>query len=114
MHYDLNPGTGPERPKAPTRWRGRSLVAGLLVAASVAVSACGSGAPTILNTEKVERSIEQSSLAQRGKRAQVSCPSGVEQKKGSEFSCTATVKGDSTRFAVTQLDGAGHVYYQAR
>ena len=93
----------------------RSLVAGALVAASLAVSACGSsGSPTILNTEKVERAIERSSLAQRGKHAQVSCPSGVHQKKGLVFSCTAVVGRGSTRFVVTELDGSGHVRYEAR
>jgi hypothetical protein len=93
----------------------RRLVAGALVAASLAVSACGSSeSPTILNTEKVERAIEQSSLAQRGTHAQVSCPSGVHQKKGLMFSCTAVAKRASTRFVVTELDGSGHVHYEAR
>jgi Domain of unknown function (DUF4333) len=93
----------------------RSLVAGVLVAASLAVTACGSsGSPTILNTEKVERAIEQSSLAQRGQHANVSCPSGVHQRKGLAFSCTAVVKRGSTRFVVTQLDGSGHVHYEGR
>jgi hypothetical protein len=93
----------------------RSLAGGVLVAASLAVTACGSsGSPTILNTEKVERAIEGSSLAQRGKHAQVSCPSGVHQKKGLVFSCTAVVGRGSTRFVVTELDGSGHVHYEAR
>jgi hypothetical protein len=93
----------------------RHLVVGVLVAVSLAVTACGSSKPpTILNTEKVERAIEQSSLTQRGKHAQVSCPSGVRQKKGLVFSCTAVVKRASTRFAVTELDGSGHVHYEAR
>jgi hypothetical protein len=87
----------------------------MLVGASLAVTACGSsGSPTILDTEKVERAIEHSSLAQRGARAQVSCPSGVHQKKGVVFFCTAIVKRDSTRFVVTELDGSGHVHYEAR
>jgi hypothetical protein len=90
------------------------LAIGLLAAASLAVSACGSsGSITILNTEKVERAIERSSLAQRGDHAQVSCPSGVHQREGLEFSCTAVVNGVSTRFAVTELDGSGHVHYEA-
>jgi hypothetical protein len=92
-----------------------SLVAGVLVAASLAVSACGSsGSPTILNTEQVERAIEQSSLAQRGTHAQVSCPAGVHQKKGLVFSCTAVAKRGSTRFVVTQQDASGHVRYEGR
>jgi hypothetical protein len=92
-----------------------AVVAGVLVAAGLALTACGSsGSPTILNTEKVERAIEQSSLAQRGTRAQVSCPAGVHQKRGLGFSCTAVAKRGNTRFVVTQLDGSGHVHYQGR
>jgi hypothetical protein len=91
------------------------VVAGALVAASLGVAGCGSSrSPTILNTEKIERAIERSSLAQRGKYAQVSCPSGVHQEKGLVFSCIAVAGGGSTRFAVTQLDGSGRVHYEAR
>jgi hypothetical protein len=95
---------------------GHSLAAGLVVAGSLALVACGSSRPpTILNTEKIERAIEHGSLAQRGKQAQVSCPSGVHQRKGLAFSCTAVVSdGSSTQFVVTQLDGSGHVHYAAR
>jgi hypothetical protein len=104
-----------ERPTTPRRWFRRGVVAGVLGAATLAVTACGSaGSPTILNTEKVERAIEQSSLAQRGKHAQVSCPSGVHQKRGLVFSCTAVVGQSSTRFVVNELDGSGHVHYEAR
>jgi hypothetical protein len=79
------------------------------------VTACGSSrSPTILNTEKVERAIEHSSLDQRGIRARVSCPSGVHQTKGLVFYCTAVVGRHSTRFAVTQLDESGRVHYEAR
>jgi hypothetical protein len=98
-------------------WLHRSFAAAMLVTASVAVTACGSSdapAPTILNTEKVERAIESSSAAQRGTRPRVSCPSGVHQKKGLVFSCTAVVKRVNTRFVVTQLDGSGQVHYEAR
>jgi hypothetical protein len=78
-------------------------------------TACGSSqSPTILNTEKVERAIERSSLAQRGRQVQVSCPSGVHQKKGLVFSCTAVAGRGSTQFVVTELDSLGHVHYEAR
>jgi hypothetical protein len=87
---------------------------GVLAAACLALCACGSAqAPTILNTEKVERAIERSGQAQRATDARVSCPSGVHQKKGLTFSCRAVFDGGSTRFVVTQLDGAGHVHYEA-
>jgi Domain of unknown function (DUF4333) len=94
-----------------------ATVAGILVAASIAATGCGGsspGSPTILNTEKVERAIEQSSLAQRGQHARVTCPSGVHQKKSLVFTCTATVAGSDTQFSVTELDGSGHVRYEAR
>ena len=93
----------------------RAFVAGALVAAGLAVGACGSSdSPTILNTEKVERAIEHSSLAQRGAHATVTCPSGVHQKQGLVFSCTAVVRRDRTQFVVTELDGSGHVRYEGR
>ena len=126
----------------PARWRRRSLVLGALVAAALvigalAMTAGGSpGAPTILSTEKVELAIEQSSLNQRGEYVQVSCPAGVHQRKGLEFSCTAVfargatpcctrvaargkrccptlTANSTTRFVVSQLDDAGHVHYEA-
>ncbi len=109
------PGYAP-RP-AGGRRLGRSLAAGLLIAASLTFAACGkeeAKSATILNTEKVERAIEHSVLAQRDKKARVSCPSGVHQKQGITFSCTATVKRVDTQFVVTQQDGAGRVRYEAR
>jgi Domain of unknown function (DUF4333) len=94
----------------------RSLAGCLLVAASLAGIGCGSSskAPTILNTEKVERAIEHSSLDQRGRHVHVSCPAGVHQKKGLVFNCTTITAGTTTRFVVTQMDGAGRVHYEAR
>ncbi|MGI8556775.1 MAG: DUF4333 domain-containing protein [Solirubrobacteraceae bacterium] len=102
-----------ERPAAPCRL-GRSPIGAVLVAACLGVTACGSATSiTILNTEKIERAIEQSVVAQRGRHAQVSCPSGVHQTKGLVFFCTAIVKGATTRFMVTELDGSGQVHYVA-
>jgi hypothetical protein len=115
LAHDQNQAVSVERPAAPSRWLGRSSVAGVLVAASLAATGCGSSdPPVILNTEKVERAIERSSLAQRGQRPRVSCPSGVHQKEGLTFSCTAVVGRVSTRFEVNQLDGSGRVQYKAR
>jgi hypothetical protein len=93
---------------------GRSFVLTLLVAAGVLAGCGASKLVTILNTEKVERAIEQSSLTQRNKRVHVSCPSGVQQKKGIVFACTAVFKGGTQRFVVTELDSAGNVHYAAR
>jgi hypothetical protein len=112
------PGTATPCPSSPPGHRlGRTVVASLIVAASLMVVACGktdTKSATILNTEKVERAIEHSVDVQRGKTATVSCPSGVHQKKGLVFSCTALVKKASTQFVVTQQDGAGRVRYVAR
>jgi hypothetical protein len=83
---------------------------------AVGLSATGCGAsepPTVLNTQKIERAIERSALAQRGQHARVRCPSGVRQKKNVTFSCSATVGRTSTRFVVTELDGSGRVHYEA-
>jgi hypothetical protein len=93
----------------------RSIAVAVILAASLAAAACGSsGSPTILNTEKVERAIESSALTQRRAHAAVSCPSGVPQKMGFVFSCTAIVGHVSTQFVVTELDGSGDVHYVAR
>jgi len=78
------------------------------------LGACGSSESTsTLNTEKIERAIAQSSLAQRGQRARVSCPSVVPQTEGLKFSCKAVVGSVSTRFIVEEQDGSGHVHYEA-
>lgn len=91
------------------------LIVALLAAAGLAGAGCGSPeAPTILDTEKIERAIEHSSLTQRGQLAGVSCPSGVLQKKGLAFSCTAVVRRARTRFVIEQLDSSGHVRYEGR
>jgi hypothetical protein len=91
-----------------------TALAGLLATAVFIVTACGStDSPTILDTEKVERAIEGSSMAQRGQLAQLSCPSGVRQEAGLVFSCTAVVGATKTRFVVTQIDDAGRVRYEA-
>ena len=97
------------------RWPRRALVAGGLAAASVAAAGCGGETKTvtILNTEKIERAIERASLAQRDKRVRVSCPSGVHQKKGLVFSCTAVGQNSRTTIKVTTLDGSGNVRYKA-
>lgn len=87
------------------------------VVAGLALTACGSSAapaPTILDTEKVERAVEGSSLAQRRVRVDVSCPSGVHQKKGVVFACSAVNSKGVTRFTVSQLDDRGRVHYEAK
>ncbi len=116
-----NPGASPKPRARSRRRRAGALVAGALLTASLAVTACGgSESPTILNTEKVERAIEAASLAQRDEHVTVSCPSGVHQKKGLRFSCTATgtrgpvAERASTRFAVVEMDDAGRVRFDAR
>jgi hypothetical protein len=78
------------------------------------LAACGSSeSVTTLNTQKIERAIAQSSLAQRGQHPRVSCPSAVPQTEGLRFSCRALVGSVSTRFVVVEQDESGHVYYEA-
>lgn len=90
------------------------LVLVFIMGSSLVLAACGSSESiATLNTEKIERAIAQSSLAQRGQRARVSCPSAVPQMKGLKFSCRAVVGSVSTRFLVVEQDGSGHVHYEA-
>jgi hypothetical protein len=113
LHED-DAAHGTAGPRTSRRWLAVTLVAGGLAAAGLAATGCGNAdPPTILNTEKVERAIEASSLAQRNKRVHVTCPAGVHQKKGLVFNCTTISTKGSTRFVVTQLDDAGHVHYEA-
>jgi hypothetical protein len=86
----------------------------LIACAAVALALTGCGGsekPKILDTERVERAIEQSILEKRKIRATVSCPSGIERKKGKKFRCLATYKGGRTPFLVTQDDDRGAVHY---
>jgi hypothetical protein len=90
------------------------MVAVLIIAAGLVLAACGSSESiSTLDTGKIERAIAQSSLAQRGQHAQVSCPSAVPQIEGLRFSCRAVVGSVSTRFVVVEQDESGHVHYRA-
>jgi hypothetical protein len=131
-----HPSTPATRRTVASRSLGCWSVAGVLVAASLALTACGSSGSAagssesaasssgtavsfsasriLLNTRKIELAIEQSSLEQRGKHVKVSCPAGVHQQKGLVFFCTAVYSGGRTQFAVTELDGSGDVHYVAR
>jgi len=91
-----------------------ALIIAVVAAASLAVTGCGSShRPTTLDTGRVAQAIAQSSLAQRGIHARVTCPSGELQRKGLVFSCVAITEQGSARFVVTELDGSGHVHYDA-
>jgi hypothetical protein len=95
------------------RYRWASIPA-LVATAVLLLTACGSSASIpMLDTGKIERAIAQSSLAQRGQYARVSCPSAVPQIEGLEFSCMARVGSVGTRFVVVQQDGSGRVRFEA-
>jgi Domain of unknown function (DUF4333) len=92
-----------------------AFIAGAGVLALVAVAAGwwnkGPSAPVILDTIRVERSIEASSLAQRHLSSTVSCPVNIVQKAGVVFDCVATVGGRQFQVVVTETDNKGHVVY---
>ena len=91
-----------------------AFVAGAGVLAAVALAAGWwnrDSAPVILNTDKVERSIEASILSQRRLPSTVRCPVNIVQKAGVVFKCVATVRGRDFQVVVTQTDGSGHVVY---
>jgi hypothetical protein len=67
-----------------------------------------------LDVAKVKQSITQSIRSQRRLSAIVTCPAEVLQKAGIVFTCTATVSGRGYPFAVTEVDGYGHVRYVGR
>jgi hypothetical protein len=85
------------------------------IAVAAGLAGCGGTTQvTILNTEKVERAIQQSILHDRGLESDVSCPSGVHQKRGLTFVCTAQVRHGTTPFVVKQIDNNGDVSYAGR
>lgn len=112
--HDIRSTTTPKHSAALFRRHRWALVLVLIVGSSLVLAACGSTESiATLNTGKIERAIAQSSLAQRGQHAQVSCPSTVPQMEGLKFSCTAVVGSVSTRFVVVEQDESGHVHYEA-
>ena len=91
-----------------------AFLAGAAVLALVAVVADlwnGTSALVILNTERIERSVEASILAQRHLASTVSCPVNIVQKAGVVFDCQAIVRGRRFAVVVTEADGTGHVVY---
>lgn len=112
---DITQVASPRHPLSALRRRLWALALALVAGSSLLLAACGSSASiATLNSGKIERAIAQSSLAQRGQRALVSCPSAIPQMEGLKFSCTAVVGSVSTRFVVVEQDESGHVRYEAR
>ena len=91
-----------------------AFLAGAAAMALIAVIAGlwnGKSSPVILNTERVERSIEGSILARRDLASMVSCPVNIVQKAGVVFDCQANVRGRQFGVVVTETDSNGHVTY---
>ena len=67
----------------------------------------------VLDTAKVQSAILASIRSQRHVTAAVRCPVQVLQRAGVRFRCIATVasSGRSYAFAVSELDGSGHVKF---
>jgi hypothetical protein len=68
-----------------------------------------------LDVASVEQAIRRSIYSQRHLGTTVTCPTEVIQKAGIVFTCTATTSGPAGGrrypFAVTEVDGDGHVRY---
>ncbi len=112
---NITPTADPRHPVSALRRRLWALALTLIAGSSLLLAACSSSESiATLNSGKIERAIAQSSLAQRGQSALVSCPSAVPQIEGLKFSCTAVVGSVSTRFVVVEQDESGHVRYEAR
>ena len=65
----------------------------------------------LLDTHRVATSIQQSILSERHIHAEVNCPSGIVQRAGATFTCTAVSKKATTPFAVTVVNDRGYVTY---
>jgi Domain of unknown function (DUF4333) len=68
----------------------------------------------VLDTARVQSAIRASILSQRHLRSAVRCPQEVLQRAGVVFTCEASVDGRAYPFAVSEVDGAGHVRYVAQ
>ena len=89
-----------------------TLIAAAAGVVALALAGCGgSDKPRILDTERVERAIERTVLEKRKIQTMVSCPSGIERKKGKKFRCIAVYKGGRAPVLVTQTDDRGSVRY---
>jgi Domain of unknown function (DUF4333) len=64
-----------------------------------------------LDIARVETAIRKSIRGQRHLSSDVTCPAEVIQKTGTKFTCIASVNGERYPFAVTEVDGNGHVRY---
>lgn len=95
-----------------SRVRAPAVVLIPIALAAGALGGCGSSKPKILDTERVERAIEASVLKQRHLHTTVTCPSGIERKKGVTFRCLALYRGGRTPFVVTEDDAKGSVHYK--
>ena len=91
------------------------LCAGLLAACGDDDNKKPEPAAKTIDAQHVARSIEDTIAGERNITAKVTCPAGVEQKKGVKFTCTAKVKGEAdTPFEVTVTDDAGAVDFVAK
>ncbi len=64
-----------------------------------------------LDIARVETAIRRSIRSQRHLSSDVICPAEVIQKTATRFTCIASVNGQRYPFAVTEVDGDGHVRY---
>lgn len=85
--------------------------AGALAVVALAAGLWSNSTPVILNTVRVEHSIEASIRAQRRLSSTVSCPVNIIQQSGVVFNCVATVDHHQFRVVVTETDSKGHVVY---
>jgi hypothetical protein len=120
--------TGPVHagPIAGIARRGALLAAAGLASATL-ISACGSSSTTSssggtgkkLDMTRVAASIEESILLKRHLHSTVTCPAGIEQRAGNDFTCfaTGTIGAKKTPyrtpFQVTQVNNNGYVTYHS-
>jgi hypothetical protein len=80
----------------------------LVPLAGLAVLGCGT---STFDSGSLNKSITRG-LKQRGATSvSVSCPSGINVKKGGTFTCPVTVNGRKGSVQATQTDSSGHFQY---
>jgi len=82
-----------------TRFHG--FIGALVVALALVAGGCGG---TVIDQQKTEELLEAELPKSLGKKVKsVDCPSGIEVKAGSTFTCTVTVQGGETQTATVKI-----------
>jgi hypothetical protein len=84
----------------------------LAVLAGLLITACGSSpTPGPIDANHVAAAITAAVHRERHKIAAVTCPAGIERRRGLRFYCVAQIGSEVTPFRVTETDSSGDVSF---